>query len=212
MFCYRVHFSVKLGWKVEVGLLIAVTHFQERHHPLVNVEQEIDVLVELFGGQVESLINAEAIVENWRQLQQEADRSRFGFLYIATHAFSDQVTGRLSGIALHDRDLWLDELKQFAPLPPLVTLSTCSGLRNFIHDGDEQIGLTISCLAAGAQRVVGSLWPILDESSPSFMRDFCQGLLDGYGAAEALVRAQRTAVYTGTDIMHWASFQCIGQP
>lgn len=194
------------------GLLIAVTHFQERHHPLVNVEQEIDVLVELFGGQVESLINAEAIVENWRQLQQEADRSRFGFLYIATHAFSDQVTGRLSGIALHDRDLWLDELKQFAPLPPLVTLSTCSGLRNFIHDGDEQIGLTISCLAAGAQRVVGSLWPILDESSPSFMRDFCQGLLDGYGAAEALVRAQRTAVYTGTDIMHWASFQCIGQP
>lgn len=194
------------------GLLIAVANFQGRHPPLVEVNREAETFTALFGPGVQALIGADAVVEAWRHLQQEQGTTRFGFLHIATHAFSDQFTGRLSSLALYDRDLWLDELQQFAPLPPLVTLSACSGLRNLIHEGDEQTGLSIACLSAGAQRVVGSLWPILDKSSPNFMRDFYQGLLGGYGVAEALVWAQRTAVQTGTDLMHWASFQCIGQP
>ena len=194
------------------GLLIAVANFRERHTPLVEVYREAEMFTELFGPRVKALIDAGAMVDTWRHLQQEQGSTRFSFLHIATHAYSDQFTGRLSGLALYDRDLWLDELQQFAPLPPLVTLSACSGLRNLIHEGDEQIGLSIACLSAGAQRVVGSLWPILDESSPNFMRDFYQDLLDGYGVAEALVQAQRTAVQTGADLMHWASFQCIGHP
>ena len=194
------------------GLLIAVADFQGRHPPLVEVNREAEMLTELFGSRVRALISEDATVDAWQHLQHESNLVHYRFLHIASHAFSDQFTGRLSGLALYDRDLWLDELQQFAPLPPLVTLSACSGLRNLIHEGDEQTGLSIACLSAGAQRVVGSLWPILDESSPKFMGDFYQGLLDGYDVAEALARAQRTAVQTGVNMMHWASFQCIGQP
>ena len=194
------------------GLLIAAANFQGRHSPLKEVNREAEMITELFGADVKSLLDVEAVVDNWRHLQQTQAGNRFGFLHIATHAFSDQYTGRLSGLAFYDRDLWLDELQQFTPLPPLVTLSACSGLRNLIHEGDEQTGLSITCLSAGAQRIVGSLWPIRDESSPNFMRVFYQGLLDGYGVAESLAKAQRTAIQTGVDMMHWASFQCIGQP
>ena len=192
------------------GLLVAVAEFQGRHAPLPDVRQETEMLVQLFGSQLECLIDEDATFENWRATKQE--NSTPHFLHLATHAFSDQITGRLSGLALHDRDFWLDELQQLAPLPPLVTLSACSGLRNLVHEGDEQIGLAITCLSAGAQRVVGSLWPILDESTPGFMRNFYRGVLNGQGVAEALAQAQRTAVQTQADNMQWGSFQCIGQP
>ncbi|HUM72553.1 MAG TPA: CHAT domain-containing protein, partial [Chloroflexota bacterium] len=138
--------------------------------------------------------------------------SRFGFLHMATHAFSDQFSGRLSGLALYDRDLWLDEWQQMGPLPSLVVLSACSSLRNLVYEGDELVGLTIGCLAAGAQRVVGSLWPVLDQESPDFMVAFYQHLLSGKEVAEALALAQRTAVNTRVDLMHWSGFQCVGQP
>ncbi len=194
------------------GLLVAVAEFQGRHTPLPEVRRETEMLVQLFGSQLECLIDADATFENWRETKQEDGVSRFRFLHLATHAFSDQMTGRLSGLALYEHDFWLDELQQLAPLPPLVTLSACSGLRNLVHEGDEQMGLAITCLSAGAQRVVGSLWPVLDESTPGFMRNFYRGVLNGQGVAEALAQAQRTAVQTQADIMQWGSFQCIGQP
>lgn len=194
------------------GLLVAISDFQGRHTPLVAVARETKQLTALFGSGIESLTEGAATFANWRQLGQPTGMSRFSFIHVATHAFSDQFSGRLSGLALYDRDLWLDELQQMGPLPSLVVLSACSGLRNLVYEGDELMGLTISCLAAGAQRVVGSLWPVLDQESPDFMVNFYQHLLSGKEVADALALAQRTAVNTGVDLMHWSGFQCVGQP
>lgn len=197
------------------GLLVAVADFQGRHAALTAVPRETAALLDLFGSGVQPLINAEATFANWQRLRQTDGLARFGFLHMATHAFADAFSGRLSGIALHDRDLWLDELASMAPLPPLITLSACSGLRTLLYEGDEPMGLPTACLAAGAQRVVGALWPIVDDSAPELMADFYRFLLAGMGAAEALAWAQRTAVRQAQpklDIVHWGGFLCIGQP
>ncbi len=197
------------------GLLVAVADFQGRHAALTAVPRETAALLDLFGGEVQPLIDAEATFANWQRLRQTDGLARFGFLHMATHAFADAFSGRLSGIALHDRDLWLDELASMAPLPPLITLSACSSLRTLLYEGDEPMGLPTACLAAGAQRVVGALWPIVDDSTPELMTDFYRFLLAGMGAAEALAWAQRTAVrqaQSKLDAVHWSGFLCIGQP
>ncbi|MBK7919901.1 MAG: CHAT domain-containing protein [Chloroflexi bacterium] len=197
------------------GLLVAVADFQGRHAALTAVPRETAALLDLFGSGVQPLINAEATFANWQRLRQTDGLARFGFLHMATHAFADAFSGRLSGIALHDRDFWLDELAAMAPLPPLVTLSACSGLRTMLYEGDEPMGLPTACLAAGAQRVVGALWPIADDSAPELMADFYRFLLAGMGVAEALAWAQRTAVRQAqlkTGAVHWGGFLCIGQP
>ncbi|NIV13045.1 MAG: hypothetical protein GWN62_17705, partial [Aliifodinibius sp.] len=54
----------------------------------------------------------------------------FKFLHVASHAFADTLSGRLSGLAFYDRDVWLDELRGCAPFPGLVTLSACSGSKS----------------------------------------------------------------------------------
>ncbi len=197
------------------ALLVAVAEFQGRYGALTAVPREITPLLALWDDKAERFIGRDATLDNWRRLRRADGLARFGLLHIATHAFADSFSGRLSGIALYDQDLWLDELATMAPLPPLVTLSACSGLRTLLYEGDEAIGLPVACLAAGAQRVVGALWPILDESAPDLMADFYRFLSGGTGVAEALALAQRTAVHrarTMPDTKHWSSFLCVGQP
>ena len=43
--------------------------------------------------------------------------SRFDWMHIASHFFSHTQTGRLSGLALWDGDVWLDQLRDLSPLP-----------------------------------------------------------------------------------------------
>ncbi|MFO7682007.1 MAG: CHAT domain-containing protein, partial [Chloroflexota bacterium] len=200
------------------GLLVAVADFQGRHKPLTAVHRETASLQELLGANLQLLTGHDATGANWQQLRQEKGLARFAFLHIATHAFADPYSGRLSGIALYDQDLWLDELAQMAPLPPLVVLSACSSLRTLLYEGDEPMGLPAACLAAGAQRVVGAHWPIADESAPELMVNFYRFLLTGRGVAEALAWAQRTAIeqtpagQPEINQANWAAFLCVGQP
>jgi CHAT domain-containing protein len=200
------------------GLVVAVSDFQGRHKPLTAVLRETASLQQLLGDNLHLLTDNNATHANWQALRQEDGLARFAFLHIASHAFADQYSGRLSGIALHDQDIWLDELGQMAPLPPLVVLSACSSLRTLLYEGDEPMGLPAACLTAGAHSVVGSLWPILDETAPKLMTDFYRFRLSGMGAAESLCRAQRTAAQQphfgqqSPDEASWASFLCMGQP
>ena len=204
----------KLSNRISIhsGLILAVSDFQNRHISLPQVKREVDQLIDFLGINVQVLREAEATVPGLSQLAEENSLSSFDFLHIASHAFSDQLTGRLSGLALYDQDLWLDDLRQLAPLPWLVTLSACSGMLSQIYGGDEQSGLAVTCLVAGAQSVVGTLWAIFDETTPDFMYHFYRHLYSGTSVAQALALAQRSALQSGLDIMHWGSFQCLGQP
>ncbi len=196
----------------QTGLLVAVSDFQGRHAPLPAVMREMENLQSLPEIHLRVLLDNQATLTNLFQLAAGGQLAQFAFLHLATHAFSDQITGRLSGLALYDDDLWLDELTQLAPLPPLVTLSACSGLNSLLYEGDERVGIASTCLAAGARMVIGSLWPVLDRAAPDLMRDFYQYRLASGNNARALALAQRAALAAGVNVRYWGGFQCVGRP
>lgn len=194
------------------GLLLAVSDFQGRYPDLPQVRVEADALAVHLGSGGQQLRETEVTRSNLYRLREEEGLSRFSYLHIASHAFHDPVSGRLSSLALVDHDLWLDELWEYAPLPPLVTLSACSGIQSLVYEGDEHVGLAPTCLAAGAQSVVGSLWPVKDAGLPQFILAFYDHLFSGHGPAQSLTLAQRAAWRQGNDVAQWGSFLCIGQP
>jgi CHAT domain-containing protein len=139
------------------------------------------------------------------------------FWHIASHAFHDGQSGRLSGLALYDRDFLLDELWQLAPLPNLVTFSACGSGKSRLFEGDEHVGLTTTCLTAGANQVVGSIWEIEDVGMPGIMADFYAELQNptketAVPVSYALAQAQRQAWKQGENWPQWAGFRCTGRP
>lgn len=193
------------------GGLVALTEFDGRYEPLPQVAHEIQALPS--QRLAFSLIDRQATWKAVRALAQpNMGLADLAFLHIATHYAPDEVTGRQSGLALADGDVWLDQIVDLAPLPGLVTFSACSGAQQLILRGDEQIGLPLTCLAAGAQTVVGSLWPVLDQDSAEMMSDFYRYYLAGQSPAAALAAGQRRAWRADRPSLSWASFVCLGCP
>jgi CHAT domain-containing protein len=194
------------------GLLLGVSDFGDRRPPLPQVTQEIADLAQLITDQGQCLLNTQATWPQLLALRQTTGLQHFAFWHIASHAFYDSITGRLSGIALADQDVWLDQLRTLAPLPELITLSACSGLQNLMFEGDEVIGLTTTCLAAGGRHVIGNLWPIRDDAAAHLMVDFYRHFLGGESPARALALTQRAAAQRHEDLLNWGSSLCIGAP
>jgi CHAT domain-containing protein len=195
------------------GLILAVSNFERRRPPLPNARMEADLLGKGLETDSHCLLDSDANWENILALAKEKKLDSFSFWHIATHAFHDPQTGRLSGIALSDGDLWLDRISELAPLPHLVTLSACSGLQSRLYEGDESIGLATTCLASGAQQVVASLWPVRDDRAVGLMMDFYENWWSGQSPARALALSQRAAaVEYGNELNEWSSFLCFGAP
>ncbi len=197
------------------GLLLGLSDFKGLRRQLPGVAEEIAVLAPRLGPKGKKLIGTEATWENLSALSQEDDSgglSRFAWLHVASHIFYDSRSGRLSSIALHDGDLWQDRLRDLAPLPDLVTFSACNGTQRVVYEGDEHVGLPTTCLIAGAESVVGSIWPVPDVAAVTLMDDFYTHYLSGLRPSKALALAQRQALARGSSLRDWASFTCIGLP
>lgn len=192
------------------GLALAVTTFGDRYSPLPHVAQEAQQLSA--QTQARLLLDAAATWATLQQLAASDGLRRFPFWHIATHGLYDDHAGRLSGFALVDSDIWLDQLWELAPLPPLVTFSACSGGQRLVLQGDEQVGLSLTCLAAGASSVVGSLWPVLDRSSAELMLAFYAHYQTSQSPSQALAQAQRDLWREGRDLAEWGGFLCLGCP
>lgn len=195
----------------KAGLVLAVSDFDERRPALPEVRAEANWLGESLNSGSRSLLDANARREALLSLAGDRGLDRFAFWHIASHAYHDPNTGRLGGIALADGDLWLDQIAELAPLPRLVTLSVCSGMQSRLYEGDEPVGLAATCLAAGAQQMVGSLWPVHDASAVQLMKDFYSHWWSGKPVSHALALAQRAAARVhGMNLNGWGSFLCIG--
>ena len=192
------------------GLLVAAGSFQGRHPDLPQIEAESRAMQALFADEIEIRLGGAATWDGLLSTVQREGIGDYAFLHLATHAFHDPLTARLSGFALHDRDVWLEDLWDLAPLPPLVTLSACSGTRSLVFAGDEPDGLAATCLAAGAATVIGSLWPVLDSVSAQRTEDLYTALQSGAGPASALAAAQRTAILRGESPDLWGGYLCLG--
>lgn len=210
----------KLQPSRDSGLLIGISHFQGVHRDLPFVKDEINSLQAKLGFAGHILYEKEVTWENIKGLchttsgsaNQVEGLSRFTWLHIASHIFADPHTGRLSGIAMWDGDIWLDQLRDLTPLPRLVTFSACNGIYSFVYEGDEHIGLATTCLVSGASSVVGSIWPIMDRSSAEFMICYYDNYLSGLHPAQAVSQTQRQMISRGESVSTWAGFICLGVP
>jgi tetratricopeptide (TPR) repeat protein len=200
------------------GLLVGLSKFREAHQELPFVKAEIDAINARLGSHGCTLRDNDASWENLQALIDPGDSkssgslSRFAWLHVASHVLSDVRTGRLSGVALWDGDIWLDQLLDLAPLPRMVTFSACNSIYSVIYQGDEHVGLFTTCMTAGAQSIVGSIRPIQDRLANEFMIDFYDHYLDGMQPSQAVVQTQRQLIAQGADTSNWASFVSVGVP
>jgi CHAT domain-containing protein len=198
--------------KREAGLLLAISDFGERRQRLEAVIDEADRLENVPELGLVSLREEQA---TWDGLLAHAGHrglARYRFWHVASHAFHDQYSGRLSGVALYDRDIWLDDLWRFAPLPPLVVISACSAGKYGLFAGDEPVGLVTTALAAGARQVVASQRPVPDAEAAALTAHFYDAFVQGQRAPEALALAQRAAMAEGMPAAVWGHYLCVGTP
>jgi len=203
----------KMVTSVYKGLLLGISEFSGRHKDLPYVREELELLQRIFAGECERLPEEEITFAKLLEMRREKfGLAPYDWLHVATHFFSDVQSGRLSGIALKQEDIFLDQLRDLAPLPPLMTLSGCSGLYSRIYAGDEQISLSNTCFLSGAQSIMGSVWPILDQSAAALMADFYLNQRKYRRPSLALAETQRKKIHSGEDISAWCSFCCLGVP
>jgi CHAT domain-containing protein len=194
------------------GLVVAVSEFQGRHEALPAVREEVSLLRQRLGPGSRVLLDEQATWPNVRAAAGAQGLAHFGFLHLASHISPDPASGRLTNIALSDDDIWPDSLWRLAPLPPLVTLSTCSGSHKRVYMGDEQVGLVTTCLAANAVGVVGNLWPVADGVSARLLVDFYDNYFAGQNGAAALAGMQRQAIARAEPLPDWSGFIYNGRP
>ncbi len=199
------------------GLLVGLSSFNGTRKELPQVREEVSALRAKLDSNGRVLDEANATWENLLKLKDEESSSgrslaRFAWLHIASHFFTDRHTGRLSGMAMADSDIWLDQLRDLAPLPGLVTLSACNSNDSFLYEGDEHVDLQSTCFIAGANSVVGNTWPIPDRAASELILRFYDGYLSGQGPAQAAAQAQRQVIQRGAGLGDWASFGCAGMP
>ena len=72
--------------------------------------------------------------------------------------------------------------------------------------------LPTTFLIAGADCVIGSLWPILDETAAEFTSRFYIHYFNGLSPARSLAQAQREWMDRGEPVGPWMSFLCVGAP
>jgi CHAT domain-containing protein len=142
----------------------------------------------------------------------------YRYVHVSTHAMVDVQRPELSRIVLsrvdpggkrRDGEIRLYELYGFRTTADLVTLSACRTGSGRQTNGEGVIGLSRAFLFAGAKSVLVTLWPVEDEGTAVFMREFYRGLLgDKLSRPGALVAAQRymRAQERWRDPYYWAGF------
>ncbi len=202
----------------EVGLLFAVSEFNSDISDLPQVKAEITNLSKLAPKCLSLLeenatwINLGMTLSENKEFSAQGKTTPFAWLHIASHHIPDTKTGRMSQIALQNGSINLDQLRDLSGLPPLVTFSACSGMYSLIYEGDSHVSLQTTCLISGANSVVGTLWPVLDDAASLFASLFYENYIKGFSPSHSLAISQRKMIEQEMPIADWAGFECIGMP
>ena len=149
----------------------------------------------------------------------EALRNRPAVLHLATHVLTPE--GRRDGALLalslgpsgRPEVLTSSEIASLGAAR-LVVLSGCSSGTGAPLPGAGLVGLTRAWLAAGADRVVASLWPTPDDSGEIFLSFYGHITQQPRQAAEALRKAQLEMLHSGNwrrQPRYWAAYVVTGK-
>ncbi len=179
------------------------------HGHLQRALDEARALADMLNGNC--YLEDEATIE--RLIEQAPDSP---LIHLATHGHSRLDAPNFSSVLLADgRFNAIDAFSLNLKGCELVTLSGCETGLALSGGGDEQLGLGRAFLAAGANALAMSLWPVEDNATSELMQLFYQNLLRGDSKVQALREAQRSLIHrTGSIHSHpyyWAAFRLVGE-
>jgi CHAT domain-containing protein len=142
---------------------------------------------------------------------------QFSYIHFVSHAVASQTNPLDSAIILsnpagqeNDFKLYAREIIRHPIDARLVTISACYGSGTRAYAGEGLVGLSWAFLRAGAQRVIGALWEVSDDSTPRLMDRLYQNLSSGESPALALRDAKLSLLRSGGRFRipyYWAPFQ-----
>ncbi|HUA85173.1 MAG TPA: CHAT domain-containing protein [Bryobacteraceae bacterium] len=144
---------------------------------------------------------------------EDPNLARSSIVHFAAHAWIDEQRPELSGIALSDGVLRLNDIYQLSLHARLVVLSACRTALGKAADGEGPISLARAFLYAGASGVVASLWDVDDRATEVFMTHFYDGLFRRNLPAAGALDFARDFMRSNPAWRHpyyWAGFVLVG--
>ena len=190
--------------RVENALVAGNPTFDLKH-----AEGESQWVASYFG--VRSYLGREATKVRIRS--QLADKD---LIHLACHGFFHSFEPLQSGLLMAGkRTLNTQDIKAAKIRADLVTLSACESALTGNSSHGQPRGLRLAFLEAGANSVLGSLWPVADEATTLLISEFYSGLYDPRGEkintkAKALQQAMLAVRVRKEHPYYWAGFTLSG--
>ncbi len=142
--------------------------------------------------------------------------SEYPVVHFAGHAVFNPEEPMASGLVLADGSILsaasiLEGNTLRTACGQLLVLSACQTGVNMVTPGGEILGLARALMYAGMPNLILSLWAVADRSTADLMQDFHKAWQAGkMSIAEALKRAQESAIASGQSVHAWAPFIHMG--
>jgi CHAT domain-containing protein len=143
--------------------------------------------------------------------------AQYSYIHFVSHAVANRIVPLDSAIVLSRSSADENSFKLYArdiiqhPIDAkLVTISACYGNGTRFYAGEGLVGLSWAFLHAGAQRVIGALWEVSDESTPRLMDSLYRGIEEGKSPAVSLRDAKLALLHSQSRFslpFYWATFQ-----
>ena len=140
----------------------------------------------------------------------------YRLIHFGTHAFVDEISPERSAVILTAADPNEDGLLQAREIADLdlagrvVILASCRSAGGAVAGGEGVMSLSRAFLAAGAEAVVGSRWPLRDDDAYRLFDAFYRELSRGRNLSDSIVRAQRAVLEDGHLPTAWAGLVVLG--
>jgi len=146
-----------------------------------------------------------------------SDPAQYSYIHFVSHAVASRIVPLDSAIVLSGSIGAENSFKLYArdiiehPIDArLVTISACYGSGTRLYAGEGLVGLSWAFMHAGAQRVIGALWEVSDESTPRLMDGLYQGIEDGESPEDSLRKAKLQLLHSQSRFslpFYWATLQ-----
>ena len=173
------------------------------------------------GDRIE-VIRLEPAQASGDQLNDALRGGRFDVIHYAGHAAFDKDDGDLSGLLLHEREVFFaQKIRRLVEGRPLVFLNACESGLTANETQPQQVGrylqlpaegLASAFIYGGAVGCIGSIWPVYDGPAAAFAVAFYTAVLDGYPLGEAMRRAREQNRKDHPNQVTWATFVLYGDP
>jgi CHAT domain-containing protein len=191
-------------------------HGGDEFPPLPFAHDEAAMLREIFGAAATRSFTGSTIAPD---NLQTLDWSEFSIGHFAMHATLNQRYAELTGLSLGNdahsgapKMLWYGDVCRLHARLDLVVLSACDTALGESVPGEGLMGLTQAFFAAGAQRVLGTLWEVDDQATSEWMRHYYLALKETHSPTWALREAQQAMAADAhwSAPYYWAGFVLAG--